>query len=448
MSRSRFHRSTAVAESRAVNPTSTFSGWNDFLSVTGVVPPHGYDYLNRAGVNVTARTVLSIGVVQRCLEVLQNSFFVMGPPRAYREMWEDDGIEWKQWIPRTDRTFPSVLNTPWGTSPFADNAAVPYNIGIGRTVASMGLFGQSWWLTTDRDYAGNPSALEVLHPSFIEMGPAGKPPDSIWYGTSGAKLVELDPEDLIPIPRLILPGDRTGVNPIQTEAPLFAIAIAAVQYSQMWFAQGGQASYILTTENKLNQDDIDRIFEHILLEHSGLQKTYTPLILDSGVKPEMVQADPDKSQMTQTLQYVREEIAGYFGVPLHLVGATGDSGNVWGKGIQEVNYGYADFTLSGYRVPIEEAFTSITPRGQGVYLNERKLFRASSADRAHLVQMNRLTGVTSPDDERRFQDLPPKNTAASQAIDTPLNTQVRETIGPPGGAAGGASAGSSSAGMD
>jgi HK97 family phage portal protein len=432
--RSRFH---AQREARGVNATTNFSGWNDSLSLTGVVPPHGFDFLNRAGVNVTAKTVLSIGVVQRCLEIIQNAHFVMGAPRPYTTKWDKDGFPYKRWIPATSDQYPTLLKQPWGTSPFADNAVIPYNIGCGKTIVSMGLFGEAWELITSRDDTqGYATSLEPLHPSFIDMrtDPNGTALQSIWYGM-GAKRVELDPADLVHIPRMILPGDRSGLSPITNQSPIFAIAIAAVQYSQMWFAQGGQPSYILTSEQKLGQDQIDRIFEHILLEHSGMNNSYEPLILDSGVKPEMIQSDPDKSQMIETLQYVREEIAGYFGIPAHLVGSTGDSGNVWGKGIQEQNYSMDDFTLSGYRIPYEEAFSSIMPDGTGAAVDHRQILRANSVDNSKASLSRRTGAVTTPDEERRYEDLPPLGTPESQSITSPLNSNIPAPPddAPPGG---------------
>ena len=296
-------------------------------------------------------------------------------------------------------------------------------MGIGKTVVSMGLFGEAWWLIKTRDTYGNASALEPLHPAFVEqkVDANASKLESVWYGT-GSKRVELDPADLVHIPRMILPGDRSGLSPVKNEAPIFAIAIAAVQYSQMWFAQGGQPSYVLSTDKKLGQDEIDRIFEHLLLEHSGLQKAYTPLILDSGVKPEITQVDPEKSQMIGTLQFVRSEITGYFGIPAHLVGGTGDTGNVWGKGIQEENFSLIDYTFSGYKVPIEEAFTQITPRGQFVGIDERQLGRANALDTGRATLANRTAAKTTPNEERRVDGLPP--VPGGDDIKTPLNSNV------------------------
>ena len=434
MSRSRFHRSTglAVKEARAIDPTGTWTGWTGpLLEYTGVVPPHGYDYLNRAGVEVSTKTVLGIGAVQRCIEVIQNAHFFMGPPRPYRLGWDEDGISFRDWIPGNDRTYPSILNGPWGTSPLADNAPVPYNVGAGRTLASMGLFGEAWWLCTSRDYQGNMAALEVLHPSFLEF----KPDKTVWYGTSNSR-VEVDIEDLVHIPRLILPGDRSGLNPIKTQSSIFAIAIAAVQYSQMWFAQGGQPGFIFTTDQKLDNDDIDRIFEHILLEKMGLQHAYTPLIVDSGIKPAFTQIDPEKSQMNATLAYVREEMGGYFGLPLHLIGASGDSGNVWGKGIQEQGIQMNMFTFSGYRVPYEEAFTQIIPRGIYAGLNWRVINQSNALDMSKLTQARRMGAVTSPDEERREYELKPMLTAKSKSISTPMNSNQPAPMDDSGGDAG------------
>lgn len=439
-------------ERRAITATSTFAGWNDSLSVTGVVPPHGYDFLNRAGVNVTPKTVLSIGVVQRCLEVIQNATFVMGSPRPYtRAFHKASGMRYREWIPDGTRSYPAVLDAPWGTTPFADKAPVPYNVGAGRTTTSMGLFGEAWWLTISRDTTtGRPSALEVLHPSFVtmEVTPNAAKLKTIWYGM-GSKRVELTPADLIHIPRLILPGDRSGVNPIKSESPMFAIAIAAVQYSQMWFAQGATPSYVLSTPQRLGDEEIDRIFEKLLLEHSGLNKAHTPLILDSGVEPKTTQIDPTKSQMNETLQYIRSEQAGYFGIPLHLVGATGDSGNVWGKGIQEENIGLEDFTLSGYRVPMEEAFSSILPKGIRAAVNQKALRKSADLTRSKLVLSNRQGAVTMPNEERMDQTFLPLTTESANSITTPMNANIpapstaggMTTAGAGSGTAGGGTGG-------
>ena len=421
MPRSRFHR--AGGQRAAGTAGGNWTGWNDSLSLTGVVPPHGYDFLQRAGVNVTPKTIMSVGTVQRCIEVIQNAFFQMGPPRPYTEKYDNENYPYPVWIKRTDDAYPSLMKSPWGVSPFADMAPVTYNVGCGRTIASLALFGEAWWACTARDGRGNMRALEVLHPAFVEeeFNDNRTKLKSVWYG-SGSQRTELDPADLVYLPRLIMPGDAQSVSPTRSLAPMWAIAIAAVQYSQAWFAQGATSSYVLTTENKLDPDQIERIFEKLLLEHSGLNNAYTPLILDSGLKPTFTQSDPEKSQMNETMDSMIRQIAGYFGIPAHLVGATGDTGNVWGKGIQEQNFSLVDFTLSGYRAPYEEAFNSVLPTWTYCSINERKLLRANDMDTARAMLSRRTGAVTKPNEERRWLGLPPDNGEQANDIEAPLTS--------------------------
>ena len=436
MPRSRFHRQGGQ---RGVGTSNgNFTGWNDSLSLTGVVPIHGYDFLQRAGVNVTPKTIMSVGTVQRCIEVIQNSFFQMGAPRPYTEAYDNENYPYPVWIKRTDSAYPSLMKSPWGVSPFADMAPVPYNVGCGRTIASLALFGEAWWIGTARDARGNMKSLEVLHPAFVEeeYNENRTKLKSIWYG-GGSNRVELDPADMVYLPRLILPGDAQSVSPTRSLAPMFAIAIAAVQYSQAWFAQGATSSYVLTTDNKLDPDQIDRIFEKLLLEHSGLNNAYTPLILDSGLKPTFTQSDPEKSQMNETMDAMVRQIAGYFGIPAHLVGAQGDTGNVWGKGIQEQSFSLVDFTLSGYRAPYEEAFNSVLPTFTYCSINERKLLRANDMDTARAMLSRRTGAVTRPNEERRWLGLPPDKSANADNIEAPL-TSAPQPGAPDNGASEGA----------
>ena len=282
---------------------SGYGGWNESMSLTGVVPPHGWGYQNQAGVDVSPSSVMSIGVVQRCIEVLQNSFFEMGSPSVYTKSYDNDGHWFPQYLPETASNYPSLFQgSPWGIQQFADNAYVPYNVGIGKTVASMAFFGEAWWYCTKRDYLGHMQNLEVLHPAFLDIGnqptqaerAAGKQ-WQIKYG-SGNNVQLLDPKSLVFIPKLIMPGDSRSVNPIQSESGMFAIALAALQYSMTWFSQGASPTFVMTTDNKLDPDAIDKIYEKLVLEHSGLSKANLPLVFDGGLKYQATQSDPTRAR--------------------------------------------------------------------------------------------------------------------------------------------------------
>ena len=124
--------------------------------------------------------------------------------------------------------------------------------------------------------------------------------------------------------------------------------------------------------------------------------------------------------MSQTLAYSREEISGYFGIPGNLVGITGSSGGNWGKGLQEENFGMLTFTLSGYRNPIDEGFTSIISRGLYATTSPSNILHVDEAEMASASMNRRMAAVTTPNEERRKLKLAPVENGDD--IETPMNS--------------------------
>jgi HK97 family phage portal protein len=288
-------------------------GWND----PAAIPPPGMFSMQRAGVPVTAKTSLQVDSVFTALRVISNAIIRMGNPRAFQWAYDDQNRPYKQWLPKQ----PNILTSTWGQMWQFD--------GTARSVISLALFGEAFWYTLTTDYLGFPSAIEVLHPAFVEI--------KVEYGVvlyfygSGAQKVPLDPTRLTHIPFMAMPGAERGLNSIEYAGVAYALALAAMEYGQRWFSQGASPSFLLSSEQKLGQDQIERIAEKFLVEHSGLQSSHLPLVVDSGLKVEKISSTPDEAQFLGTLEYARMCIAAWFGLPSHLVGGAADKGNVWGK---------------------------------------------------------------------------------------------------------------------
>ena len=388
-------------ESRAISTGAT--DWSG-LWMTGAIPPHGWDQMAAAGVPVNAKTVLGISTVDRAIHVLVSAFDTMGPARPYREAFDKDGLVYKIYIPKTDRAYPSVLASPWGISPFGNNVPVPYENGMAKTITSLALWGKAWWLTTSYDFYGNPSALTILNPDWVHMTGTNQNPE-VTYRVGGQSTT-LDPKDLTLIERTAMPG-TVALNPITALSGLWSIAIAASRFSQSWFASGAAPSYMLSSDNEIPPDEIKRLHVKLLTEHSGLNRANVPLITDRGLKPVVTQVDPEKSQMNQTSQFIRSEIAGYLGIPAHLVGEAGDSGGVWGKGISEQGISMILYTFGRYVSPLQAAFSNLIPRGQYAEIDPTPLLRANAADASKASLAYRTATVSTPNEERRTIGLPP-----------------------------------------
>lgn len=382
-------------------------GWND----PAAIPPPGLYSMNRAGVPVTPHTSLQVDVVHTSLRVLSNAIIKMGNLRAYKTAYDKQNRPYKQWL----NPQPGILTSTFGN-------LFQYD-GRRRTVISMALFGEAFWYTLTRDYLGFPSAIEVLSPIFVsvEQDPLTQAP-VYWYG-SGVKKIKLATEDITHIPFMAMPGAERGLSSIEYAGVSYALALAAMEYGQRWFSQGASPSFALTTDAKLGQDEVERLAQRFVVDHSGLQSAHLPLVLDSGMKAQKISSTPDEAQYLNTLEYARTVIAAWFGLPQHLVGGANDKGNVWGKTVQEQGFQMVDFTLSGYTVPLSEAHGTLLPRGTEASFNEQAILRANAADTAALITATRTTATESQNDVRiKYLDEPP--VPGGDDLDKPLASNV------------------------
>lgn len=385
-------------------------GWND----PAAIPPPGMYNMQRAGVPVTAHTSLQVDAVFTSLRVLSNAVIKMGPARAYTTGYDVDNRPYREWIAPE----PSILTHTFGPMRQYD--------GMARTVVSMALFGEAFWLIMTRDRMLYPTSVEVLHPAFmdVKINKEDGGPD-YWYGT-GVHKVLLPREDVEHIPFLALPGATRGLNSIEYAGVSYALALAAMEYGQRWFSQGASPSFLLSTEQKLGTEEVERIAQKFLVEHSGLQASHLPLVVDSGMKVQKISSTPDEAQYLGTLEYARMCIAAWFGLPSHLAGGTADKGNVWGKTVQEQGIQLVDFTLSGYVVRIEEVLSSFLPKSDAAKFDESTIQRASAADQAARISALRTTAVVTQNDVR-VEELHMKPLPGADTLDAPLASNSTPT---------------------
>ncbi|HEX5347842.1 MAG TPA: phage portal protein [Pseudonocardiaceae bacterium] len=381
-------------------------GWND----PAAIPPPGMYSMQRAGVPVTTKTALQVDSVFTALRVISNAIIKMGDPRAYEVALDRDNQPYQKWLAEQ----PGILTATFGPMFQFD--------GQSRTVISLALFGEAFWYVLDRDKLQYPTALEVLNPALVDIRRDG----SIWYGT-GVDRHELDWENVIQVPFMAMPGATRGLNSIEYAGVAYALALAAMEYGQRWFSQGASPSYILSTDQKLGTPEVKRIAEKFLIEHSGLQAAHLPLVVDSGLKVQKTQSTPDEAQYLNTLQYARECVAAWFGLPPHLVGGT-DKGNMWGGTVEEQGIQMVDFSLSGYVVRLNEAYSKLLPKGTLAALDEERMIRASGADLAKQIQMLRLTGVETKN-EIRVQKLGKRPLPGGDELTDPLNSNTSPAVG-------------------
>src|SRR6185437_7171713 len=133
-------------------------------------------------------------------------------------------------------------------------------------------------------------------------------------------------------------------------------------------------SFILSTDAKLGQEEVSRIANKFTIEHGGLGAAHLPLVLDYGLKAQKVMSSPDEAQYLHTLEYARNVIASWFGLPMSLLGNALERQTPQpAHTAEEETQKFLQHTLSGYMVPLEEAHSGLLPHGVRATFNENAL---------------------------------------------------------------------------
>lgn len=380
---------------------------------------------------VTPKTMIQISAVKRCVEVIVNSFLAADAPRAYTINTTPQGETYKNYLPNQ----PQVLQDPG-----------PPGMGLTefmtQVVSSLCLFGEAFLYAVEFDNMMRPLSLEPLNPMLVTIGDnmPGGDPDAIYYG-NGSSRQKLDADKVTHIKGLTLPSAKRAQNPVNDGAPSFALALAAVDFGSRWFSQGASPGFTLSTDQRIGKDEIKRVAEQFLMEHSGLSNSHLPLVLDSGLKPAALPGgSADDAGFLNTVNAYRAEIAGMFGVPAHLLNMA-ELGAGMGKTLQEANFSFVDFTLNGYKKRLDEAFTTFLPKGVFADTDLTVIQQADSANKSTEIQAVRTTAIMTVNEMRmRFYNMGPVE--GGDDITMPLASNVGTNTGNPGGtnnANGGAS---------
>ncbi len=377
-------------------------GWLGQWGDPAAIPPNSAYNTSSAGVVVNERSVLSLMVVASCIRVLGDASSGL-EPHVHRQI----GSRRSKADPEVDA--PGVI-----LDPYVD---MDREEGDFRRVASLALNGNMYTHVADRDSSGWPTLLEVLNPSIVnvEMVEGRK---TFRLGAVGR---ELNAADMVHVPWLSLAGGVVGLNPIELGSMGFGTHLASNEYAARYFAQGMHPTGILSIEKPMLQNDIDRVEQQLFTKHGGLAQSHTPIVLDAATKWQQISVSPDTAQLLQTRAFSRSEIAGFYGVPPHLVGDS-DQGGVWGKGLQELVIGFALFSLNGYVRRLDRADTQLLPPSYYVRRNVADLFKTNDQALALYMQSLRMNAIASANECREMAGLQRSDEPGADSIFAPINS--------------------------
>lgn len=132
------------------------------------------------------------------------------------------------------------------------------------------------------------------------------------------------------------------------------IALSADQYSSEFFANSARPDYLLTTDGSLTpaqQDATKKVLEE---RHTGIGNRHKPLVLQGGLKIMPISMTMADAQLLQTREFETVNICIAFGVPPQLVGVKDSAAGWAGSSLEQLNLGFAKYTLKGHITRIEQ----------------------------------------------------------------------------------------------
>lgn len=279
-----------------------------------------------------------------------------------------------------------------------------------QCVISLATRGNAYGFVPSFDVMGFPSAIEWLSPSEIYVDETRPTmPRYYWAGVEG--YFEIPREQMLHIAWFTPPGRVKGLSPVSAFAASIGIGLAANDYGQTWFDNGGIPPATFKNVNKtVSPEQADEITDRLV---SSIRRG-RPLTYGNDWEFKAIEVNPEESQFIETMKLNSTQMAAIFGIPPELVG--GEAGGSLTYNSPEMN-GSAlhKFTLNSWMTLIETCLSRAIPSGQFLKFNADGVTRADMKTRYEGYKLGIDAGFLTIDEVRQRENLPPLPKPANPA---------------------------------
>ncbi|MBI6941427.1 phage portal protein [Pseudomonas putida] len=202
----------------------------------------------------------------------------------------------------------------------------------------------------------------------------------------------------------------SGMLPVTTGREIFGSAMAAEEAAAKVFAQGMQASGILSSDTDLKPAQREQL-RASLTAFMGSTNAGKIMVAEAGLKYQGITMNPEAAQMLESRSFNVEEICRWFRVPPFMVGHM-DKQSSWASSVEAQNLHFLTNSLRPLLVNIEQEITRclIGDLDADEYFAEfavEGLLRADSAGRGAWYNTALQNGWMCRNEVRRLENLPP-----------------------------------------
>ncbi len=226
-----------------------------------------------------------------------------------------------------------------------------------------------------------------------------------------------------------------GMLPVTTGKEIFGSAMAVEEAAAKVFAQGMQASGILSSDKTLTPAQREQL-RSSLGSFMGSKNAGKIMVAEAGLKYQGITMNPEASQMLESRSFSIEEMCRWFRIPPFMVGHM-DKQSSWASSVEAQNLHFLTNSLRPLLVNIEQEITRclIGEADADEFFAEfavEGLLRADSAGRGAWYNTALQSGWMCRNEVRRLENMAPipgGDTFTVQSALVPLDQLGKQSTG-------------------
>jgi HK97 family phage portal protein len=264
-----------------------------------------------------------------------------------------------------------------------------------------------------RDSRGQPVELIPVNPDAVLVLEAAD--GGVFYNVNRIGLwqmamlrdfpVAIAAEDMLHLRGLSF-NSLVGLSTIGTARDAIGLAMGQEQQANRWMANGARPSFALLVKTRLTEAAGKRLKQQFNDVAQGINNTGNTVILEEGMEPKPLQLTAADLAFLDQRQFSVPEIARFWRVPPHKLGAE----LMRGINVDQVNQDYVNNTvmpdLHRWEQKLGDYF-GLAALDLEVDMDETVLLRADITARYNAGRIGILTSMITPNEFRAGEGLPP-----------------------------------------
>jgi HK97 family phage portal protein len=254
-------------------------------------------------------------------------------------------------------------------------------------------------------------ALLPIHPDRVEVEQTDALEMRYKVRGRDGRIVPLAQKEMLHLRGMSLDG-VTGMSVLSNMREALGLALQTERAGARLFKDGVLAGGFIAHPKTLSNGAHERLRASLDDKYTGAENAAKWMILEEGMKPEPLSFSAEDTQWLGARDFQRYDIAMFFGVPPHMIGAT-EKTTSWGTGIEAQGTGFVTYTLADWIKTWEESLKrDCLPESEWDALdfrfNVNGLQRGDWKGRWEGYVKALQWGVASPNEIRALEDWNPR----------------------------------------